>query len=181
MTYVSVSICDLAGKVLLETEVLDQGKDTCQRSPPDGLYLEGAELMMADLQGANLRKADLYWALMQECDLRSACLAGASLRGANLQGANFSGADLTCADFSQDNLGGATTLDGCDFSHADVNGAVWYGAVFDGDTVFPDGFDPFKHEMYCPHKVCGRADHRGYQEWAEERRRHWPVRFQHAH
>jgi uncharacterized protein YjbI with pentapeptide repeats len=179
VNYISVSICDLAGKALLEVEVLGEGTDTCKISPPDGLRLAGADLMRVDLQNANLRNADLYWALMHECDLRGACLAGASLRGANMEGANFAGSDLRGADFSQDNLGGATKLGRCNFAKANVSGAVWYGAVFDGNTVFPDGFDPLRYEMHCPHKVCGRADHRGYREWAEERRKDWPTRFLH--
>jgi hypothetical protein len=169
-----IPILDLSGKILFEVDVLDQG--TC----PDGLCLEGVDLMGVDLRSADLRNADLYWASISECDLRGASLAGASFRGASLRGAKFQGADLSGADFSQDNLGGATTLDGCDFSNADVSRAVWYGAEFDADTVFPDGFDPFDHEMYCPFEICGREDHKDYRSWSENRIKHWPVRFQQA-
>jgi uncharacterized protein YjbI with pentapeptide repeats len=94
-------------------------------------YLRGAELRGACLGGADLFDADLVAA-----DLRGADLGGANLSGANLRAADLSGANLLGADLSD------ARLDGTDLSSAHLSSANLEGAVYDGFTVWPKGFDP---------------------------------------
>ena len=57
-------------------------------------------------------------------------LEGANLRGAYLNGADLSGADLRDAELSKANLSGAN------LNNANLSGAVW-----NDETVFPEGFE----------------------------------------
>jgi len=80
-----------------------------------------ASLIAADLSGANLSNAHL-----SQANLSNAKLIGADLEGADLSGADFSGADLT-----------GCSLIGSSFCEQDENGAVFNGAKFDSQTIFP--------------------------------------------
>ena len=88
--------------------------------------LEGANLRVANLEGADLRVANLRGAHLQVANLRGAVLFGAHLEGAHLRGANLRGAHLYYA-----NLQGA-----------DLTGAYLRGATYNGETTWPEGFDP---------------------------------------
>lgn len=81
-----------------------------------GEWLCGREFRGVDLREANLREADLT-----EADLRSA-----DLRRANLAQANLSFADLR----------------GADLRYTHLRRVNWQGAVYDGRTRWPHGFDP---------------------------------------
>lgn len=134
--------------------------------------LKTANLSAADLQGANLKGAYLELTRLEKADLQGANLQGANLGGAMLMGANLERADLTFADFSdtymlaQGGSGGANleganlkgaelrganlkgaNLSGADLRAAKVKGAYPQGAYYDGQTHFPDGFDPVKLGM----------------------------------
>ncbi|AXF95784.1 pentapeptide repeat-containing protein [Spiroplasma phoeniceum] len=62
------------------------------------LYLQGANLIDADLSVANLRSADLF---------------GANLKDVNLKNANLRGADLWCANLEYANLRSANLENAC--------------------------------------------------------------------
>jgi uncharacterized protein YjbI with pentapeptide repeats len=94
-------------------EIVNQGARGRDLSGAD---LSGADLSGANLGGADLDAADLRGANLSRADLREASLSGASLDSANLRGADLSGASL-----SEYGL---------------------FGAGYDGDTRWPDGFDP---------------------------------------
>jgi uncharacterized protein YjbI with pentapeptide repeats len=79
-------------------------------------YLRGAELRGACLGGVDLFDADLVAADLRGADLGGANLGNADLRGADLRGANLLGADLSDAKLGR--------------------------AVYDGFTIWPEGFDP---------------------------------------
>ena len=83
--------------------------------------LAGADLAGADLAGADLTGADLTFANLDGATLAGARLVGAALSLASLRGADLRGADLTATVPPRFRLG---------------------GAVYDFDTVWPDGFDP---------------------------------------
>ena len=70
-----------------------------------------------------------------EASLRDANLTGADLRGANLSNANLSSADLEGANLSNANLEWANLRD------ANLNNANLSGAVWNDETVFPEGFE----------------------------------------
>jgi hypothetical protein len=91
-----------------------------------GADLAGADLAAAPLQAAILREADLRRANLARADLRVADLTLADLREADLRGADLTGAILNNA-----NLAGA-----------DLREAVLTDAVRDGQTVWPEGFQP---------------------------------------
>ena len=74
-----------------------------------------ANLSSADLRQANLVGADLKRANLSKADLSKANLRGAYQRGTNLNSADLGGADLTDANLS--------------------------GAVWNNETVFPEGFE----------------------------------------
>ena len=59
----------------------------------------------------------------------------ANLRDANLEGADLSGVDLSNANLRDANLEWAN-LSGADLADANLSGAVW-----NDETVFPEGFE----------------------------------------
>jgi uncharacterized protein YjbI with pentapeptide repeats len=116
-----------------------------------GKYLQGVNLIWADLSnidfsGANLRDADFRLTILSGTNFartkligtnfRGADLRGADLRGADLSGANLSGADLRGANLSQSDLIVAdlrrVNLSGADLSGADLSGADLSGADLSG-------------------------------------------------
>ncbi len=106
-------------------------------------FLNGANLQMANLGGANLRRAVLWGADLQGADLPGANLEGAYLESANLQMASMFLANLRGANLLWANLEGAY-LDGIDLRGADLSGAnLQYAnltaAIFDTETILPDG------------------------------------------
>jgi hypothetical protein len=86
-----------------------------------GARMNGMDLFGADLAGADLRGADLGWANLSHADLRGADLRRANLVGADLSDARLSGADLRSAHLADTDL---------------------EGAIYDGFTQWPEGFDP---------------------------------------
>ena len=82
--------------------------------------LREANLSKTDLSNANLRDANLTGA-----DLTDVCLSEADLRRASLSRAELSGADLSGADLSKVSL-----------TDVYLEGAVW-----NDNTVFPEGFE----------------------------------------
>lgn len=102
-------------------------------------FLQGANLRGADFVGcdlpntnaadANLSGAKMIRASLDGSDFSHANLSGASLRGAFLDRVNFCGANLAGADLS---------------NAARIRTAVFTGAQYDAETVWPDKFDPIK-------------------------------------
>jgi len=109
--------------------------------------LDGANFSGADLSRACLEDCDLYWAVFFEANLQHANLQSALLAGCDFKGANLTHADLRNANLGLDNLGGATELHGANLTACKVEGAIFAGAQYDSETVFPDGFDPVDHGM----------------------------------
>ncbi len=106
-------------------------------------FLNGANLRMANLGGANLRRAALWNADLQGADLSGANLEGAYLENANLQMAsmflaNLRGANLVWADLEGAYLD-AIDLRGADLSGANLQHANLTAAIFDTETILPDG------------------------------------------
>ena len=119
----------------LETYLLPQTETVAHRvrngflHDLEGAYLEGIDLNHAFMLQANLRGTDLTNANLQGADLRRANLQGsilfeADLRGANLIGANLTGADFTNADLRHANLSNATTSILTNFSGALIHGTI---------------------------------------------------------
>lgn len=98
--------------------------------------LTGADLSGASLRYASLSDASLLNANLEDADLGRADLSGADLEGADLTNANLRYANLGRADLSDANL-----------SDAILTGADLFGAIFDKETKFPEGFDPVAHGM----------------------------------
>ncbi|MFA5251019.1 MAG: pentapeptide repeat-containing protein, partial [Phycisphaerae bacterium] len=65
--------------------------------PDDEIWLQGADLMEANLQGANLWKANLQDADLTDANLQGADLGYANLQSADLWGVNLQGVDLRYA------------------------------------------------------------------------------------
>lgn len=104
-------------------------------------YLRGAELAGAFLSGADLFAADLATADLRGADLGSAHLGSADLSGADLSRANLFGTDLGWAELRGANLRGAD-LRRADLRGARLSGADLTEAVYDDETLWPEGFDP---------------------------------------
>ena len=106
-----------------------------------GADLSGAFLSEADLLGANLRGANLYGA-----NLSRARLAGADLARANLSRANLSEVSLVETDLSEDEFSRHEAAENYLFRRTIFGGTVvaarLFGAFADGDTIWPEGFDP---------------------------------------
>lgn len=115
----------LLDEVVDVTQLLEGEVDGFMLAYLRGAELRGAYLSGTDLFGVNLAEADLRGA-----DLGAADLTSADLRCADLSGANLYGADLGDAD-----------LRGADLRDADLREAYLVGALYDGFTLWPEGFD----------------------------------------
>ena len=141
--------------------VVVDGASSLSGQDLSGRDLFNADLCRADLSGANLSGADLVAASLIEADLLGANLRGANLYGANLSRARLAGADLARANLSRANLSEVslveTDLSEDEFSRHEaaenylfrrtifggtVVAARLVGAFADGDTIWPEGFDP---------------------------------------
>ena len=99
--------------------------------------LQCADLERADLSWAHLERANLSCAHLEEADLLCAYLEGADLSWAHLEGAvlrsaHLEGADLGDAYFDWNALRDKNLLD---------------KSCYDGQTVFPKGFNPKQYGM----------------------------------
>lgn len=132
----------------------------------EGANLNFANLMEAELTGAHLDRAELIGACLERAYLFQACFEGACLDGANLKGArlvlvnlqdailefaNLKGANLKSANFEGAGLSDAhlenadlmeANLKGVYLKGAYLNGASLTSAIYDKNTVWPEGFDP---------------------------------------
>lgn len=91
----------------------------------DHAIFENTKLTGSDMSDAHLVEANFRGAQMGNVDLSRAILAGADLSGANLTSANLRSANLMCAVLTDANLADADLLE----------------AIYDENTVWPDGFD----------------------------------------
>lgn len=101
-----------------------------------GAYLDGANLRLADLSGLDFHGASLNWANLSLADLGEADLGGVSLHAALLSGARLDLANLSDADLS------GAELSGANLSGATLSGADLTDALYDDNTIWPEGFDP---------------------------------------
>jgi uncharacterized protein YjbI with pentapeptide repeats len=105
-----------------------------QNADLTGTNLQDTWLAGANLSGADLTNADLRDAWLGSCiDAPPANLQGANLSGANLQRALLGSANLQEVDLTEANLQGAN-LNEANLLNADLT-----GAIFDVNTVLPDG------------------------------------------
>lgn len=120
----------------------------CDTIWPDGFnpIAEGAILVPDDRCEQKYGPAQLEGRELHELELFSASLSKANLRKANLSGASLGRADLFKADLSGANLREA------DMSSANLNGANLKGALYDCNTLWPEGFEP---------ELRGAINHKG--------------------
>ncbi len=104
-----------------------------------GKSLSMVDLYQCDLHGQNLSKVDFHKAILVRANLAHADFSMADLGEVDLRSANLSNACLT-----QTNLQGAclyrVNLCGADLSGANLLGAKLQGAIYDSQTIFPEGF-----------------------------------------
>lgn len=101
-----------------------------------GALIRFVRMESADLTGATLREAQVFQAYAVRTDFTEADLRGALMRSATLRQADFTAARLDRADLRRADLAGA------DLSTATLTGTKLRGAAFDGETRWPEGFDP---------------------------------------
>ena len=115
---------------------------------PGGEGFEGADLSglsaigIQNLRGGCFRGAVLYWANLARADLSGCNFENSDMCGAVLDDALAVNANFRGARLCRDNLGGATSLQGADFTGAELEGADLNGAKYDKRTKFPKGFNP---------------------------------------
>lgn len=107
-----------------------------------GRELERISFDGSDLQGSDFSGADLYGAFLSDSNFDSCIFVQADLRSAFMYRVNFRNADMRGARFSLDQMGGALVLRAVDFSNANLDEADFTGALYDSDTIFPNGFNP---------------------------------------
>jgi uncharacterized protein YjbI with pentapeptide repeats len=107
-----------------------------------GRELEGIHFNGSDLQGSDFSGADLYGAILSDSNFDSCLFVQADLRSAFMHKVSFRNADMRGARFSLDQMGGTLVLRGVDFSDANLDDADFTGALYDSDTIFPNGFNP---------------------------------------
>ena len=103
-------------------------EETYKQTDLSGVNLCGVKLKKACLRGANLQGADLRRTNLVDADLQQA-----NLQDADLQNADLSGANLRAANFAQSNLENVHLT--C--------------AIYDAETIWPEGFDSFEEDAYC--------------------------------
>jgi len=118
----------------------------------DGLNLQNADLRGVDLTGmlishtdfsfADVRGASFYWDSLIDVSFDGANLEGADLAGTDLIRVSFRHANLRNALIGPSGLGFPSSVFGCDFTAANLEGTDLWAALYDEDTRFPDGFDP---------------------------------------
>ncbi len=135
-------------------QLLYDGDFSLEISPVDlreavfeGMTLPGIHLEGANLEEANFRRADLYWGNFFEANLARTDFEGARLQGADLTNANLRDANLSYANLGRDNVGGSTQLQGAVLAGARIQHTNFEGAEYNKETIFPDNFDPTKHNM----------------------------------
>jgi uncharacterized protein YjbI with pentapeptide repeats len=145
----------------------------------EGANLRNAGLLLANLNdtvlwGANLEGARLYGANLEGAALKSANLKGAGLTGANLKDAGLHSADLSGADLTGANLEGTglegAILERANLQGANLRGAVMLNAVYDGATIWPNGFNPAAQGLVrrtWPQEPPVLASGAGAAAWAE--------------
>ncbi len=108
-----------------------------------GASLAGAALRRAELGGARLLEvraneaADFTEARLDGADLRDAWLRTAVFDRASLVGARFAGSDVLHASLRGAALAGADLRDARNLDAAELT-----DATYDGETRWPEGFDP---------------------------------------
>jgi uncharacterized protein YjbI with pentapeptide repeats len=112
-----------------------------------GRELEGISFDGSDLRGSDFNGSDLYGANLSESIFDSCSLVNADLRSSFMFRTSFRNADMRGALFSLDQVGGALVLSAVDFSNANLDGADFSGAVYDPDTIFPEGFNPMERGL----------------------------------
>lgn len=106
------------------------------------LSLQGADLHRLDLRDVRLDGADLTRTALNGAQLDRSVLRGARLRGADLAQARLTGADMHDADMTEASFWKAD-LRGVDLSNTrNLIMANLRQSVYDGSTVWPNGFDP---------------------------------------
>jgi len=128
-------------------DVLKTYKVPLGRSEFEGASWEGVTLYDAQLNGKNFMNANLYWAGFFKANLDGANFENAVLQGVNLNAASCLKTNFRGANLGQDNLGGSSSLQGTDLTGAILNHAIFTGAQYDDETVFPKGFSPKSHGM----------------------------------
>ncbi|MBV6452052.1 MAG: hypothetical protein MHPDNHAH_02802 [Anaerolineales bacterium] len=98
-----------------------------------GLFLKSADLEGVSFNWANGQGASLAHANLKDANFFAANFCGAVFMGADLQGADMVGVDLRKADFFEANL------QGVDFSQSDLRSANFIWAIFDDNTILPNG------------------------------------------
>lgn len=98
-----------------------------------GLFLKGADFEGSYLNWANMKGVTLFGANLIDTNFFAADLCGALLGQADLSNAELMGVDLREADFYN------ARLNGTSFLQADLRGASFAFALFDENTILPDG------------------------------------------
>jgi hypothetical protein len=132
-------------KVDLRQAVLNRGD--LRRVILQGSHLEGADLIITDLREAKLGP-DLQGKVSRDwgANFTDAHLGNADLRGADLNRTILTNAFLYSADFRKATMTGANlkgaNIKSADFREVDLSSTLLDGARADGDTKWPEGFDP---------------------------------------
>jgi len=114
----------------------------------DGICLEATDFFATSLVDSSFKNCDLYWADFSEVNLGNADFEGALLRGCNFEQSNLSNANFKNADFALDNMGNTPVkLQGANLDGAILDGADFTGALYNAETIFPQGFSPLEHGM----------------------------------
>lgn len=96
----------------------------------------GACLFRAKFPGARLMNAYFIRAILTGCDAQNAALIGVDFSGSDLTNAKLKNSDVRLCIFR------GATLKGANLQVINAEDADWYGAVYDGNTLWPAGFDP---------------------------------------
>ncbi len=123
---------------------ITEWNDYRRKNPDEQIWIQGANLVGANLQGVNLAGANLQGASLWKINLQGANLVRAKLQGASLEGAKLQGAKLWEAklqkvDLRYSHLQGTrfvrAFLQGTEFGGAKLQRSDFSRAIVDGETL----------------------------------------------
>lgn len=110
-----------------------------------GASFKNAKMYGASFVGANLSNSDFTGADLRSADLRKTNMAGANLEGLKIQRINFEEANLKGANFTGAYFERAilrkADISGVNFTGAKLVATSFEGAIYDQNTIWPEGFD----------------------------------------
>ncbi|MEM7171869.1 MAG: pentapeptide repeat-containing protein [Pseudomonadota bacterium] len=136
--------CDFSGAHFrnVSFQFGDIGSSMFKSARFEDVEMEGTWMNDTDFHEATFSGVEFYFTTGYASKWRQSKIEMVKFFGANLSKADFREAHLMGVGFVKDNVGGKCSLNGVNFALTIFEDVSFDGATYDGDTIFPVGFDP---------------------------------------